>query len=171
METHYIQFFTATILRWKDILASDKYKDIIIESMRFLVNNGRVKIHGFVIMPNHIHLIWRINKNLLLQNVQRDFLKYTAQQIKFDLVDSKSPLLSGFEVRSKDRQYQFWQRNPLSIDLYSPEILEQKLNYIHRNPIQKGWTLAADESRYFYSSYQFYHQGPNPFEFLSHYMD
>ncbi|CAG5068755.1 hypothetical protein DYBT9623_01487 [Dyadobacter sp. CECT 9623] len=137
METHYIQFCTATILDWKNILASDKYKDIIIESMRFLVDKGRAQIHGFVIMPNHMHVIWRIHKDLLLQDVQRNFLKYTAQQIKFDLLDSESLLLFDFEVRSKDRRHQFWRRNPLSIDLYSPKVLEQKLNYIHRNPVQK----------------------------------
>ena len=56
----YPQFFTATILEWKHLLANDTYKDIIISSLKFLVNDGRVIIYGFVIMPNHIHLIWQI---------------------------------------------------------------------------------------------------------------
>lgn len=56
----YPQFFTATVLEWKHLLADEKMKDIIINSLQFLVNNGRVIIYGFVIMPNHIHLIWQI---------------------------------------------------------------------------------------------------------------
>jgi putative transposase len=54
------QFFTATILEWKPLLTEDEYKDIIIKSLLFLKNEGRVVIYGFVIMPNHIHLIWQI---------------------------------------------------------------------------------------------------------------
>ncbi|MCW3106593.1 MAG: hypothetical protein JWQ09_1099 [Segetibacter sp.] len=53
----YPQFFTATILEWKHLLADDAFKNIIISSLQFLVKDGRVIIYGFVIMPNHIHLI------------------------------------------------------------------------------------------------------------------
>ncbi|MDR6563262.1 MULTISPECIES: hypothetical protein [unclassified Arcicella] len=55
MNHHYTQFFTATILSWKPLLKPDKYKQIIIDSLKFLVENHRVKVYGFVIMPNHIH--------------------------------------------------------------------------------------------------------------------
>ncbi len=83
---YYPQFFTATILEWKPLLKQDKYKDIIIDSLRFLVQQNRVKVYSFVIIPNHIHLIWQIQPGLKRENVQRDFLKYTAQKIKFDLL-------------------------------------------------------------------------------------
>jgi hypothetical protein len=51
MITEYAQFFTATILEWRKLLAPDKYKDIIVESLRFLVNHNRIFVYGFVIMP------------------------------------------------------------------------------------------------------------------------
>ena len=57
---YYPQFFTATILEWKPLLKQDKYKDIINNSLRFLVQQNRVIVYSFVIMPNHIHLIWQI---------------------------------------------------------------------------------------------------------------
>ena len=60
MITEHPQFFTATILEWKKLLAPDKYKDIIMESLKFLVTNKRIILNGFVIMPNHIHLIWQM---------------------------------------------------------------------------------------------------------------
>jgi len=55
---YYPQFFTATILEWKHLLIEDKYKDIIIESLRFLVKEKRVVVYSFVLMPNHIHIIF-----------------------------------------------------------------------------------------------------------------
>ena len=58
--TEYPHFFTATNLEWKMLLLHDKYKDIIIDSMRFLVTDKRVIIYGFVIMGNHIHIIWQL---------------------------------------------------------------------------------------------------------------
>lgn len=58
MELNKMYFYTATILKWQKLLKPDKYKDIIINSLRFLSNKGKIQIHIFVIMPNHIHLIW-----------------------------------------------------------------------------------------------------------------
>ncbi len=86
--TEYPQFFTATNLEWKKLLKPDKYKDIIISSMKFIVYDKRVKIFSFVIMENHVHMIWQIMPDNNLEAVQRDFLKYTAQQIKKDLIKS-----------------------------------------------------------------------------------
>jgi REP element-mobilizing transposase RayT len=84
---YYPQFFTATILEWKHLLIEDKYKDIIIESLRFLVKEKRVVVYSFVLMPNHIHIIWQIQGGHKRENIQRDFLKFTAQKIKYDLKD------------------------------------------------------------------------------------
>ncbi len=171
MNHHYIQFFTATILWWKPLLKPDKYKQIIIDSLKFLVENKRVKVYGFVIMPNHIHIVWKINENYLLKDVQRDFLKYTAQQIKFDLIKNHPAVLSHFEVNLTDRQYQFWERNPLSIDLYSRKVIQQKLSYIHANPLKGKWLLADSPDKYWFSSYRFYEMNIDEFGFLTHYLE
>ena len=53
---HYPQFFTATILEWKQLLRPDEYKQIIIDSLLFLKKEGSIIVNAFVIMPNHIHL-------------------------------------------------------------------------------------------------------------------
>ena len=103
--TEYPHFFTATILEWKKLLSHNKYKDIIIESMRFLVKNKRVIVYGFVIMDNHIHIIWQLQAGRQKKDVQRDFLKYTAQQIKKELVKDYPEELKAFWVNAKDRKY------------------------------------------------------------------
>ena len=163
------QFFTASILNWTPLLSEDENKDIIVNSLTFLAEMERCEIYAFVIMPNHIHLIWRILEGHTKAAVQRDFLKYTAQQLRFKLIDSKSPLLIKFCVDKNDRKYQIWQRRPLSVGLYSSRLLKQKLEYIHANPVQKRWSLVQEFTDYKYSSASFYESGKTNFEFLKDY--
>ena len=171
MESHYVQFFTATVLKWKPLFFNDSYKSIIIGSLKFLAEAKRVKIYGFVIMPNHIHIIWQVQKEHKLKNVQRDFMKFTSQQIQKDLRTNNPSLHQEFEVNLKDRKYQIWQRNPLSIDLYSREVIEQKLDYIHNNPVQGKWMLTDEPANYLYSSSSYYEREECRFPFLTHYME
>ncbi len=146
--TEYPQFFTATNLEWKKLLQPDKYKEIIIRSMQFLVETNRVLIYGFVIMPNHLHLIWQMKAGHKPQDVQRDFLKFTAQRIKDDLQRNHPNVLTHFKVNAKDRQYQFWERNPLSVEIWSEKVLIQKLKYIHENPVRAGLCKWPEEYKY-----------------------
>ena len=57
---YYPDYFTATILEWKLLLKQDKYKDIMISSLQFLVSENRTKVYAFAIMSNHIHAIWQV---------------------------------------------------------------------------------------------------------------
>lgn len=161
------QFITVTILEWKHLLKPDKYKKIILDSLSFLVRENRVKVYGFVIMSNHFHLIWQIQAKSTKSDVQRDFLKFISQQIKFDLERNHTEVLSHFEVNKADRKYQFWKRGALSVDLFSPDVLIQKLEYIHNNPVKAGICDHPDE--YPYSSAKFYLLNEESFDFLTHY--
>ncbi|MBK6773793.1 MAG: transposase [Ignavibacteria bacterium] len=164
-------FFTATVLNWKHFLNPDKYKDIIIESFKFLVNKNRVRIFAFVIMPNHYHTVWRINENLEKSDFQRDSMKFTGQTILRDLKSYHKEIHNSMYVGAKDRKYQFWERNPLSVPLYSQKVVEQKINYIHGNPIKPKWNLAAEPQDYKYSSAGFYYTGKDEFGFLENYLE
>jgi REP element-mobilizing transposase RayT len=167
--TEYPQFFTASIKGWYKLLEQDKYKDIIINSLRFLVKNKRIKLYAFVIMSDHIHLIWQMQPLIHPQHVQRDFLKYTAQRIKHDLQKNHPELLTHFESDANDRTYQFWKRRALSIELRTDKVYLQKLNYIHSNPVKAGICKLPEE--YNYSSALFYHTGVDNWRFLSHHRD
>lgn len=156
MLSEHPQFFTATVLEWKHLLKPDKYKDIVMGSLQFLVQNGRIKLYGFVIMPNHLHVIWQMREGIKPADVQRDFLKYTAQQIKFDLIQNHPAVLEKFRVQVKDRSYQIWEHRPLSVPLWSKLVFEQKLDYIHQNPVQEKWKLADLPENYYYSSARYY---------------
>lgn len=168
-QPYHPQFFTATILEWKHLLKQDKYKGIIIESLQFLAKQKRVEVFAFAIMSNHIHLIWRIQEGHKKENVQRDFLKFTSQQIKDDLIKNHPKVLAHFEVNGKDRKHQFWERNSLSIDLYSEAVFMQKLGYVHSNPVKAG--LCEVPENYKYSSARFYETGIDEHGFLKHFKE
>jgi REP element-mobilizing transposase RayT len=171
--TEYSQYFTATNLEWQKLLKPDKNKDILISSLRFLVQDNRVKIFAFVPiaigMDNHIHLIWQMMPDNDPKAVQRDFLKYTAQRIKKDLTVNHPKVLEYFKVGAKDRAYQFWERNALSVELRRHEVFIQKLEYIHWNPVKAGICTIPEE--YKYSSALFYETGIDNWGFLTHYAD
>lgn len=163
------QFFTATILEWKKLLQPDKYKQIIIDSLKFLVNEQRVIVTAFVILDNHLHIIWQAVNGFTPQQVQHNFLRYTAQQIKFDLQEHDPAFLEEFRVNAADREYQFWERNPLSIDLYSEKVFFQKLDYLHANPVVEGLCQYPEE--YKYSSALFYEKEIDLFGFITHWRE
>lgn len=149
-------FFTATNLNWINILETNEAKDIILQSLQYLVAKKRIILFGYTIMPNHLHLIWNICEGNKLQDVQRDFLKFTAQQIKFYLQENNQEILNKLLVNAKDRKYQIWERNPKNIEIENELIFAQKLEYMHNNPLQEKWKLCKSPIEYKFSSAKFY---------------
>ena len=166
-----LYFFTATILQWKHLLKKDEYKKIIIECLQFLYSKDKIRVYAFVIMPNHIHLVWKILNDNNYSDIQRDFLKFTARKIISDLKINQPDVLKNFYVGAKDREYQIWERNPLSIEIISQNVAEQKINYIHKNPLAEKWRLADEPQKYKYSSAKYYYEEIDEFGFLDNYMN
>ena len=164
--SEYPLFTTITCLEWKHLLTEDRFKDIIISSLEYLVKKQRVTICSFVIMNNHLHLVWQMVGDSRREDVQRDFLKYTAQQILKVLRSEQSPWLEEIRVRAIDRKYQVWERRALHIPLWSAKALWQKIRYIHENPVRAG--LSRQEEEYRYSSATFYYLNKKDWSFLTH---
>ena len=170
MQTYHPEFLTATILNWKHLLADDKMKEIIISSFQWLCKNKRCTINAFVIMPNHIHLIWKIADRIDRKNVQGAFFSFTGHAFKKEL--AKSPeLLQEYQVNDADRDYQFWERNPLVKECFTERFFLQKLDYIHHNPCQPKWNLIDVPENYSWSSASFYETQDNRFSWLTHYRE
>jgi putative transposase len=162
------EFLTVTCLEWKYLLAEDRFKDIIIESLTYLTKAKRINVYGFVIMSNHFHLIWQMMGEHKREDVQRDFLKYTGQRILKKLQGSQPKLAAELVVNAKDRKHQVWERNSLGIPLWTPEVFFQKLDYIHNNPVKAG--LCKFKEDYKYSSARFYERNERDWIFLTHHM-
>lgn len=166
---HYAQFFTATNLNWLQILHNDHHKQILIEALQHRCQLQQVTIYAFVIMPNHFHTIWQIHDGFEKDVFQRDLLKFSARSILKFMRMNDNPLIKQLQVNASDRAFQVWERNSLSIDLFTQNVFQQKLNYIHQNPLQPKWKLAVYPEEYVYSSAKFYEQGIDDFGFLTHY--
>ncbi len=171
MELETVYFYTATILNWQNLLKPDKYKVLIISSLEYLVKRKKMAVYGFVIMPNHVHFIWEMLAKNGKELPHASFMKYTGHQFLNDLQAHHPQVLPYFLSDANNRQYQFWQRNSLPIPLYSKKICEQKLDYIHANPVQQKWNLVSDFTEYFYSSASFYECGKTDFSFLTDYRE
>src|SRR6476661_8728153 len=142
VQEHHVQFFTAVCKDWPPLLQDDTAKQIVMEALKFRMANGQLKVCAFVIMPNHMHLIWRIAAGMERQAVQRDFLKFTARSLLKHLQERHTELFHKLRVDAADRNTQVWKRDSMSIDLYTDTFFKQKLNYIHNNPCQPKWMLV-----------------------------
>jgi len=165
-----LYFWTATINNWYNLLDKDVVKDIVIASLQYLTNKGKITVYGFVIMPNHIHLVWQIHDLNGKETVQGSFLKYTAHAFKKWLQAYDVDFLKLFEVKAANKSYEFWQRDSFAFELTQRATAIQKIEYMHNNPVAKHWNLAVTREKYRYSSAQFYYTGDNDFGFLQHIM-
>jgi REP element-mobilizing transposase RayT len=143
---HCSQFFTATIYEWNHLLNDNKHKNIIINSLKFLVADKRIELNTFIIMSNHIHLIWQPLFGYTPSGIQSSFMKYTAQQLKRSLLENDAETLSVFKVNKYDREYQIWKREPLSIELISGNLFKQKLQYHTLQSGESGIMRKANPS-------------------------
>ncbi len=162
-------FYTDTIFGFQHLLADNSLKMIVIDSLKYLVDNQKVKIYGFVIMPNHIHLIWNMLDLNGKESPAGSFAKFTAHQFKKHILQNSPCQLDLYQSDKADRRFQFWKRDPLAILLSSEKALKQKLNYIHNNPVQEKLRLAVLPELYKWSSASFYHEGFDEFGIITDY--
>ena len=95
-----------------------------------------VEVNVFCLMSNHVHIIWQIKDGYERDVIQRNFLKYISQTIKRDLEKNHPKVLERYYVGAKDRKYQFWKRNPLSVDLWTKEVF-----MLRRSPSDRRWNI------------------------------
>ncbi|MES2798234.1 MAG: transposase [Bacteroidota bacterium] len=154
---HLPSYLTAVCYDFKMLLADEQHKIVVINSLKYLVDAEQIIIYGYVIMSNHIHIIWHAIGIKTNEQLQRSLLKYTADEFKKCLKNTNEQFLAEFLVNKKDRNYQFWKRDSVQVDLYSEFFFRQKLEYIHMNPVRAG--LCALPEDYKYSSAVFYETG------------
>lgn len=164
-------FWTSTINKWQHLLEEESYKDIIIQCLQWLVNNKMIAVYGFAIMPNHVHLIWEQLQMNGKEYPKNSFQKFTAHKFIILLRSGNPALIELFKHQVIDRNFLFWQRDPLAIKIIGREMAIQKLNYIHNNPLQRHWNLVTNPVKYKYSSAHYYESGIDEFNILTHYMD
>lgn len=153
-----LNYLILTVVGWIDIFSRKKYRDLVIESLQFFFAKKGLHVHGYVIMTNHIHLVVSATGEQNLSEVIGNFKSFIATSILKELPNSNESrrewlmYLFGFFAKKNQRPsaHQFWQTDNHPIDLYTSRVIQQKLNYIHNNPVRANWLRMPQH--YIYSS-------------------
>jgi len=134
-----IYFWTITINKWQPLLRADDNKMIVMNSLQRLVQQALVRIYGYVIMPNHIHLLWEQLKVNGKELPKSSFEKYTAKSLVNKMKATNDLSLKNYLVVATDRQHNIWLGDPLAIKILNLEMFVQKLDYMPvRQLVQAG---------------------------------
>jgi putative transposase len=166
-----VYFWTDTINHWKVLLQSESYKNVIIDCWRELAKRKKIVIYGFVIMPNHLHILWEMMEMNGKEMPYASFNKFSSHRFLEILRIENPTALLGYKKNDQERKHRFWQRDPLAVCMDSKEKFEQKLDYIHFNPLQDHWNLANRPEEYKYSSARFYDSGIDEFNIVTDYRE
>lgn len=150
-------FLTMVVVEKADIFTRKKYRDIVIDSLKFCQKKKGLEIYAWVIMSNHMHLFIRALEGNL-SDVIRDLKRHTSKKILMAIQEGDEPrkewLLEIFrnasQKHSRNNEFQLWTHNNHPIEVYSNEFIEQKVNYIHDNPVRAG--IVEHPEDYLYSS-------------------
>ena len=154
-----IYFISTATIQWVDVFTRPIYADIVVGSLRYCQTEKGLVIHAWCLMSNHLHLIISRKGKEPLEGIIRDFKKYTSGTILKVIQDEPTEsrrnwMLWIFKQAGKNnpnnRNFQFWQQDNHPEELITNKFIDQKLNYIHNNPVLAG--LVDEPQHYRYSS-------------------
>jgi REP element-mobilizing transposase RayT len=152
-----LYFVSFAVVGWLDVFTRNEYKDILIESLKFCQKEKGLEIIAWCIMTNHVHLIFRSVKGQKPELLLGDFKRFTSRKLIKAIQENpkesrKENLLSEFSKAANQssnvKNYQFWRHDNKPIELWSNKVIEEKLNYIHNNPVEAGIVFKPEDYRY-----------------------
>ncbi|MBI5414027.1 transposase [Candidatus Peregrinibacteria bacterium] len=157
-------FLTTTITEFTKIFDIPDLAEILIRTINFYREKFCVKMHAFVIMPNHIHLLLTMGNIRTVSELMGRVKEYSAKEIvKWCQNNRRDDLLHIFQKSAKKyitrHEYQVWQRRFDDLIIDNDNTFNIKMDYIHGNPLQEHWKLAATPEEYPLSSAKFYFLG------------
>ncbi len=142
-------FVTCTILHWIPVFTRPATVGILLDSLRFLMADG-LKLYAYVILENHLHLV--VQSKQLDRDMAR-FKSFSAKQLIQYLDEHKVTRileqLAFYKKAHKDnRAYQFWQEGIHPEWIQNDKMMKQKVDYIHQNPVTRGYVDLPEHWRY-----------------------
>jgi REP element-mobilizing transposase RayT len=136
-------FITITTVNWVDLFTRLEQRMVLVNALNFCTTNKGLEIYAYCIMPSHIHLLCRVQDEDLMSNLMRDFKKYTSKKIVETIVTEKESrrewLLEMFSQScdhlKRIQKYKVWQNGYHAVMIESTKFVNQKMNYIHNNPV------------------------------------
>jgi len=144
---------------WIDFFLRNEYKDILLEALSFCQQNKGMEVFAWCIMSNHEHLVFRSVGENKPENILGDFSRFTSRKIIQAIIENqkesrKEWMFEHFKKAagqsSNVSNYQFWRHDNKPIELWSNEVISEKINYLHNNPVEDGLVFRAED--YVYSS-------------------
>ncbi len=150
-ESHLTYFITSTIVEWLPVFTTSACCDILVNSLLHCREHKALQIHAWVIMDNHFHAILTAPD---LASIVADFKRFTArallEQIKAEKRDWLLNQLTYYcAAHKKESSHQIWQEGVHPQAVTSDEMMRQKLDYVHENPVKRGWVAAPEHWRYY----------------------
>jgi REP element-mobilizing transposase RayT len=153
-----IYFLTFTVTDWVDVFTRKEYKFEIVNALNYCIKNKGLVVFAWCLMSNHLHLVCRAKDGYSISDIVRDFKKFTSKSILKliqEIPESRREwLLYRFEFAGKFdnriKKYKFWLGTNHAVLLYTNEMIDQRINYVHENPVRALIVSKAQE--YLFSS-------------------
>ncbi len=143
-------FLTCTVVEWLPVFTRPEAAQILFDTWAYQQAHDGLRLYGFVVLENHLHAVAQAPE---LPDCWARFKSYTARQI-IDLLEARhaEPLLErmqfALKARRADRSHQFWQEGSHPQCIQGEEMLRQKLDYIHQNPVKRGFVDEPEHWRW-----------------------
>ena len=142
-------FVTLTVLHWIPVFTRPDTVDIILNSLRYLMAEG-LQVYAYVILENHLHMV--VESPQLDKDLAR-LKSFTAKEIIRYLDENKvktilEQLAFYKKAHKSDRAYQLWQEGVHPELIQDESMMRQKVDYIHHNPVERGYVDRAEYWRY-----------------------
>jgi len=153
-------FVTWRLVEWAPVFVSERYCGVITDSLAHCRRERGLLVHGYVVMPTHVHGVLSVREGGDLAAVLRDSRKYTAREIVLRLKQDNNRLMERVLRYAAEKagrpagEHQVWADDTHPEAIVSKEFARQKLDYLHNNPVRKGLVAAPEHWRY--SSAAFY---------------
>lgn len=153
----YPHFITSATIHWIPVFRRDDYYRVLVDNLNHCVEYKGLLVHGYVLMPDHFHLISTQADGNLSQLIG-NFKGFTAHQIIPKIrQDGRSSWIRAMEhAGDTPTSAKLWQDGFHPQQIHSQPFFEQKLRYIHENPLRAGF--VQDPCHWKYSSAGFYYQ-------------
>ena len=151
-----IYFVSFAVVYWIDLFIREAYSNTIVESLKYCIENKGMELYCWCVMPSHLHLIFRAkdnNPDVLLGRFKEFTSKQLVAQIKESNEESRKEWMIWMFERAASKSSnvkgtQLWQHHNKPIEIWSDEVLRQKLEYIHNNPVASGFVSSPDFWKY-----------------------
>lgn len=171
-----LHFVTFTVINWIDVFIRNEYRNMFLESVRFCQKNKGLEVFAWCIMTSHIHMILGTNGENKLENIIRDLKSFTSRSIRKLIVSNEKVgesrrkwmvemMKKAGLGNSNNRDFQFWQQHNHPIELSTNKLLEQKLEYIHDNPVEARFVESPEMWQYS-SAKDYYEKGKGELDIL-----